>query len=345
MEDSLPSVLPIDTETSLVLDYLLSHKMQYSQNYLREHALPFSGTKAWLRTRLEGYLREGRITFQELVALLDVIEGWGNQHIYLYKAPSQILTLWDTEESTRHHLQSLGLSELLNSPRPIVLPDTPTLSSVIWNPSRLRLVWVEKRLWRERTPQHDKKVDDMVWEAFQIHTSRGLVTFDMNLVSGDAMLMIQRLPDRRGPSHRTDYPQVRDEFEKQLEPITSISYFERIPISPAIQHIEQLAQSEVRRRQVSHRTEQGAKANWISATPDQDIFADPDIKRSRHALGNRIASLHGDFYWLPIERELTRRLHCKLYTIDQRIGVFGEHTEGDVRYVISRIRQYSKSAS
>ena len=47
-----------------------------------------------------------------------------------------------------------------------------------------------------------------------------------------------------------------------------------------------------------------------------------------------------NLYWLSVQDKPERELHTKLYASDQRIGIFGEHQERDVRYVLSRIRHY-----
>ena len=53
-----------------------------------------------------------------------------------------------------------------------------------------------------------------------------------------------------------------------------------------------------------------------------------------------MAGLLGNFYWLPARGGLARELHSKLYASDQRVGIFGEHLEKDVRHVLVRIRRH-----
>jgi len=319
-------------EVELVLNYLLSHRMAFIQEFLRTRGLPFSGTKEKLRRRLEGYLSDGRLDATDLVRLLNEIEGWGNQHIYMYKATDRLIEPWLEEDSARQRLVNLGLADLFNRQRPLVLPEETTLSSIEWAPERVRFVWIEKRQWEERVSEEDIEEEGMVWRAYRINVSRGLIAFDWDLVSGHAMLMIQRLP--KG----TKYHHIRDRFEKELEPIVCLSQFERMRVSRAIQHIE--ASGEVRRRQLAYQTRQGGKATLTSAGQLRDTFADPDLERAGQALKGETVGLLGNFYWLPVQGKLGRELHSKLYASDQRVGIFGEHQERDVRYVLSRIRYY-----
>ena len=321
-----------EEELEIVLDYLMSHKKAFVQGSLRARNLAFSGTKEALRTRLEGYLGDGQLNSLELVTLLNRIEGWGNQHIYLYTSPDRSLSAWTSEQSAREHLGTLGLADLLNRQRSLVLPDEPTLSSIEWSPDRLRFIWIEKRQWEERLTEKDMQKNDIIWRAYHINRSRGLVAFDLDLISGRAMLMIQRLPSG------TQYELTRNRFEEELEPMIGLSHFERVRVSEAIHGIE--VSDEVRRRQLAYQTRRGGKAAFTSANQSWDTYADPDLERAGQALGGETAGLLGNFYWLPVRDQLEREIHVKLYSSDQRVGIFGEHREKDVRYVLSRINYY-----
>lgn len=318
-----------ETEIELVLDYLLAHKKAFIQEFLRKRRLPFSGTKATLRKRLEGYLGDGRLDAADLVRLLDEIEGWGNQHIYLYKAPSWQIEPWLEEDSARKHLSERGLADLVNRQRPLVLPEKAILSAIEWTPERVRFVWIEKRQWEERVSEEDIEEEGMVWRAYRVKISRGIIAFDWDLVSGHAMLMIQKLPQG------TRYHQIRDRFARELEPIIGLDQFEPVRVSRAIQPIE--ASGEARRRQLAYETRRGSKARFTSASPSRDAFEDPILQRAGQALKGETASLWGNFYWLPVNDKLDRDLHCMVYAKDQRVGIFGERREPEVRYVLSRI--------
>lgn len=324
-------------EANLVLDYLLAHKKEFIQGFLRGRHLPFSGTKETLRRRLEGYLSDGRLGIADLIRLLDKIEGWGKQHIYLYKAPDRLIEPWTQESSARSLLDDLGLTELFNRPRPLVLPEEPTLSAIEWTPDRIRFIWVEQRRWEERISEEDFEREGIVWRAYRVNVSRGLVAFDWDLVSGYAMLMIQQLP--RG----TKYKQIRDRFTRELEPIVGLDHFEPVLVSRAIRPIE--ASREVRRRQLAYQTRRGGKAAFTSASRSRDTFEDPSLQRAGQALQGETAGLLGNFYWLPVEGKLEHELHCKIYAPDQRIGIFGERREEEIRYVLFRILHYCRETS
>lgn len=144
--------------------------------------------------------------------------------------------------------------------------------------------------------------------------------------------MIRRLP--RG----TKYKEIRDKFEKTLDPMVGISQFERVRVSRAIEPVQK--SGEVRQRQIAYQTLQGSKASFTSASRRGDTSNDPALQGAVNALQGKTTGVLGNFYWLPMDGSLACELHSKLYAADQRIGIFGEHEEKDVRHVISRIRYY-----
>lgn len=144
-----------------LLDLLFKHRMCLIQDLLRDKGKAFSGTRPKLRQRMEGYLDDGDVLAHELVDLLNRITGWGNQHIYLYKAPASLIERWNTEAKARAALKAHGKEHLFNRRLPLVLPANPVLSSVAWSQQAVRFVWVERREWREHLPDEDYVEEDI----------------------------------------------------------------------------------------------------------------------------------------------------------------------------------------
>lgn len=90
-----------DEELDRLLEYVFAHRKTAVQEFLLHFGLPTTGRKIELRARVQAGLADGTITADDLIALLDTIEGWGNQHIYLYKAPPGELRDWKTEAGAR----------------------------------------------------------------------------------------------------------------------------------------------------------------------------------------------------------------------------------------------------
>lgn len=321
-----------NVDESLALDLLLDHRSDFVREFLRENNLPVSGTKAELRERLESALHAGTLRVADIIEHLDEIEGWGNQHVYLYSSPEGLLRTWRSESSVKEILRSAKKISLMNAHLPLALPDKTTLSRVAWSPQRVRFVWISTRTWEERIEKDDERDGARIWKAFDERSARGVLAFDWNLLSGDAMLSIERLPSGN------DYEDARAALAKELAPFVDLTIFTALEVGRAIQPIEK--SSEVLNRSLALRSVRGTKVSFTSKSRKRDAFErDPDAQRSRESLGDNVSGDTGNFYWKkagPLEDEL----HTTLYAKDGRVGIFGQRKEEEVTHVIQRIRHY-----
>jgi hypothetical protein len=334
----LPAAIPAESggeppdDPQVLMDLLFKHRLDVVRSFLKEKGLPASGNKKKVRERVEGGLGDESISSDEIINLIDRVEGWGNQHIYFYRTDDEQIGRWDTEGKARARLRAVRHEGLFNARRPLLLPANPTLCSVEWCSERVRFVWVQRRVWYEHIPAEDYAEDDIEYTARRRHTSRGLVTFDWDLTSGHAALLIQRLP--KG----SDYKEIKRGFTAILESLVRISKFEEVAISGSILSLER--SGEVRRRSMEMVTGRGGRVKFTSSGKKADAFDDPDLKNARAGLGTRLIGRHANFTW-PMPEGDERELHVKIYAPDQRLAIFGECSEGEVRYVLCRVRHYS----
>jgi hypothetical protein len=320
-------------QIDLVVDYILAHRNDTIRAFLKAEGLKVSGNSEVLQDRIRNAVDDGTIDAAALVYLLDRIEGWGDQHIYLYQAPDGETNIWKSAARAQHRLKKIGQEQLFNKRRPLVLPDAPTLSAVEWSQDRVRFIWIEKRDWelRRRDLDPEGESNGIHFKAFENKMARGITSFDWNLATGEAALMIQRLPSGER------YDEIRRQYEQAIEEAVHVSNFTRRDVRKAIRNIEE--SKEASKRQVAIETQRGGRASFTSRSRKADVFEDPDLKKSRKAMG-RTASVLGNFYWLDAAPHLDRRLHVKVYATDQRVAIFGECTEGEVQYVLSRVRHH-----
>jgi hypothetical protein len=317
-------------DANVALDFLFSHKREFIRDFLQGHGLPRSGTKSELRQRVEEGLEYGTISPASVIRYLDAIEGWGNQHIYLYHSSAS--AEWITENAVLRKLRAAEVEHLLNQHQALILPDEPTPAAIWWSPQKLQLLYVEKREWLERVPEQDREESsDVVMQAFRRQTRRGLIGLDWDLSTGHAALMIQRLP------HGTNYEAIRLRYEAKLGEIISMEAFERLGLGDAISRIE--VSGEVRRRQIKFETDSGSSANLVSSGTSEDAFDDPDLQEAGESLRAHGVGALGNYYWLP-EGPLLKELHTTLHARDGRIAIYRECYEEEVRHVLSRVRHY-----
>jgi hypothetical protein len=318
-------------EGQILLDLLFSHRMSWVQDFLRTNDLPVSGTKDELRERIEDLRAAETISIADLITLLESVEGWGNQHAYLYRAGDMLLDFFSNETQVKAKLKSRRCLDLFNRAVPLVLPAVPTLTTIQWSADRIRFVWIERRPWRKRLPEQDQKTETIEFDAFRPMMSRGMVSFSCDLTSGHAELLIQRLPSGE------NYAAEKTKFQNLLAQFFDVAQLTPVLVARAIKKFDD--DQKVRKRACQFSTLLGSGVSYTSRSPQEDVYNDPSIKKAHAALGKNMAGRLGNFY-SPMGDE--SEAHFKLYGKDQRVGIFGELTEGEVRDVLASIRKYCK---
>jgi hypothetical protein len=316
------------TDVDFLLNVLFHHNMAWVQQFLENKSLSAKGTKPELRDRVESCLEAGTLSIGDLVDLLDEVEGWGNQHIYLYKASNALIASLSDDGQVKATLKKLRLARLFNRRIPLVLPNEPTVSAIEWTSQRIRFVWVERRVYRERREDESYTDGAIEFDAFEVMQSRGIVSFSCDLVSGLAELMIQRLPSG------SDYLAEKAKYEEELGRFFDTNQLSQQKISGAIKKADQAAG--IRKRSSQLATALGYQVTYTSRSRTDDVYSDPTIRNARRALGTTVAGRLGNFYW-PIDG---RDIHIKIYAKDQHIGIFGECTRAEVESVLSEVRSY-----
>lgn len=315
-----------------LLETILSHKKEHIENFLGERKLPFSYNKKTLYTKLIEGLDEEEFSEIELIDLLDAIEEFGNQHIYLYNCSLEYIKSLKNPFYVKSKLDEYNLGKLYNNKFRVFLPNAVELSSVIHNDKMLKFKWIEKRIWKY--PIEEKIEDDKYIEVHQINVSRGVTTFRIDLITGNAELMIQRLP--RGAK----YGEIKENYLHELSNFIETHSFQQMKLRRAIRMIEE--SNEVEKRQINFETISGSKIAFKSRDKGTDYTTDRILNDARIALGQNVSGSLGNFYWKPNE-VLTRAIHTHVYSDggEDRAAIFGQCVEREVNYVLSRIRHFA----
>ena len=327
------------TENSLTQDerdrlvgMVLGHNLQHVREFLQNRGIPKSGNKEQLEERIYNSLDSHRLVDSELIWLLDTIEGWGNQHIYLYKVTPHYLASLKDSSYVEELINSNGMKEVYNNEKPLFTPVEPTLSGITYDSDYLRLKFVEQRKWLEfisEAKEDSVAPTNVILRRYEEHVARGITSFRINLHTSDAELMIQKLP--RGAR----YAEIKAAYEERLNWIVDWNGLSNVPTDSSICPIEE--SGEAVRRALDLVTIAGSKTSFTSRARGVDYTEDEVAKRARDALGPEVMGELGNFYWLP-NSVLAKRLHTYVYR--DRVAVFGECTESEVNYVLSRIRSF-----
>lgn len=311
-----------------LLDAILSHKKEHVETFLRNRDLPHSYTKKTLHSKLEEGLKEGKFSDTDLIDLLDAIEEYGNQHIYLYNCSSEYLKVLKDPAYIQRKLNENNLGNVYNNKNRIFIPSEPELSYVFHDSKTLKFKWIDKRVWK--FPFEERIENDKLYKIIQMKITRGVTTFRVDLISGASELMIQKLPSG------TDYEDIKDDYLFKLSNFIDTYPFDMLKLRKVIKSAE--TSDEVEKRQINFDTIAGGKIAFKSRGKGNDYTSDPNLSDARNALGQDISGSLGNFYWKP-NGILVRPIHTHIY--DDRMAIFGQCVEREVNYVLSRIRFFA----
>lgn len=323
-----------DTEVVQLIDLLLAHKKEYIQEFLKENGFRFSGTKEDLRERLLNLYGRGKITHEQILQRLDLIEGYGNQHVYLFRIPEHHIERLRDRENVRRIFEENNLDGVYNNYRPLAFPDEPEVASITHDDDWLKIRWVvkkEKTQLLEERREIDEQNREILTKKYIVRKYRGVTMFRVSLISGDAELLIYRLPQG------SRYEQEKDRYLSYLNDWFNWGLLSNINLYPVISRIEN--SGEVRTRNVGLRTARGSHIEISSPSRTVGIEHDPDTRDVRQTIRTGIGN-RGNFYWLPERSDgvLSREIHTIIYP--DRIAFFGECREEEINYVLGRVRHY-----
>ena len=101
-------------QRKLLLDSIFSHKLDFIKEYLREREIPSSFKKDVLYVKMIEGIDDGTLSLAELTDLLDRIEEFGNQHIYMFNCNAEYMNQLTSPEYIKDKLCENNQEDLYN---------------------------------------------------------------------------------------------------------------------------------------------------------------------------------------------------------------------------------------
>jgi hypothetical protein len=162
--------------------------------------------------------------------------------------------------------------------------------------------------------------------------ARAVFTFELNLITGVGVVMIARL------KHGANYKKELKSLAKVLKPLVDLEGFASIPLVDAIDVLS--ADPEISTREHQVVDEMGGKTGFTSPSRKEHVFKDTKKQKALKALGNVKGQLGN--YYAPQDEVLKKPMHFKVYGRDNRLGLFGQRTEEEVRHVLRIVQDALK---
>lgn len=330
---------------------LLGRKTDLVVELLAERGItvPKSADKRALRQRLKGLIAGGVLDENDIAKLLDRLQGWGRQQIYLYDVEIADANKcnWLDDEWVRERFAAAGLSDLFNARRQFDATDEPTLfeSSYCSMDGLLVFRWAEDIGVLVPKPSLDKVEqfslsDDaasfqrMIYRAYLQEYSVDISAVEWNIESGAVCVFIRQVSNR-------NYKQVKDRFFAEVGQVfPSIGSIKPVNLRTVIANLPLIPDLNSRYSKVI--TEKTGSSAEFRSGGNEDLFQDPDVQRAHKQLMETGDATGHSVQW-PLKRgkRFTVNFVSRIHD-DQRIRIDAQLMERDVRHVLRQLRRVSK---
>jgi hypothetical protein len=189
---------------------VLSQGNIFIKELLRSNGITIGSTKVDFAENLNKAIDEGKLTQAMVEAWLGEIEGWGNQHIYLFEPPTF------PHDQIRPALEASDHAEALGRAVSYEFPDEFTLSAIDLTADHLSVTWHRSRSGWERAKSKDFQKDEGAeryeYRAYRERFDRSVLRFEWRLKDPFCAVLVQ-LP-HEGDEHERALAQVWDDLKK-----------------------------------------------------------------------------------------------------------------------------------
>jgi hypothetical protein len=193
MADNTVAVLSKDQLKDNVRTIILLQGNAYIKELLRLHGVKIGATKKDFAQNIADAIDDGRLNQAKIEAWLDEVEGWGNQHLYLFAAPSI------GPQDIGGLLAQSDFKDLVGKKQDYDFPEQLTLSNIAHELDRLSMVWhLGKEGWdRAKYKDCAKTVglERYRFEAYRQRMDRSVLRFEWRFADAHCAILVHRNKD------------------------------------------------------------------------------------------------------------------------------------------------------
>lgn len=224
----------------LARSIVLAQGNTFIKELLRANKVKIGTTKADFLANLNTAIEDGILTEEIFNDWLNKVEGWGNQHAYIYHIPTIVAesSLWKNPESVRARVVEAGLNKKWNVSPSKVFKSKRELVGIYFDDTSFRLVWYEGHPSLIRDKDMDRsnetiELDKYDFHAYRHRTTRTVTRFDWPRGSSYAALLMQT------PWNQKDHEEIKNEALSVITKFIEQRHLKQIDISRAITQLDQ----------------------------------------------------------------------------------------------------------
>jgi len=154
-------------------------------------------SKEEVKENLRIAIRSGAVTQADLERFISAVEGWGNQHVYLFDpGPVADLRIWKSVRNVQKALAAIGHNEIWQKTDDPSFPEELVAASASFRDGCFELLWRAKdeHWWRDAArdkPREEIDGDLYEFRAYRQELKRSVMRFVLFPASRKAALFVQ----------------------------------------------------------------------------------------------------------------------------------------------------------
>jgi hypothetical protein len=223
----------------LIRGIVLAQGNVFIKELLRKKEIRIGATKADFESNLLNAIDDGKLTEDDVSTWLDEVEGWGDQHVYLFKIPPKVANepVWASVATVQERLKDTKLSKYWNADTSFLYPSRLMLTGIYFDGQALRFVWHQGLSSWIRTPKMDRQKvidsDRYEFRAYRERLDRLVMRFEMRIKLGLAAVFM------RIPWNSKDHQNAIVTVADTIRPLVKLDDLPALPISTVIKTLDQ----------------------------------------------------------------------------------------------------------
>ena len=324
---------------------------RFIKELLRSKKIRIGTNKDDFEQNLDAAIETGDLTLDDVDTWLKQVEGWGNQHVYLYCISSTL-----RKDLSRPKIQKLvkeqGFKDVWNGRTVNRFPQKPELTSISFDYPRMQILWQEAAQgWTavvEKNFEREEGLDTFEYRAYRRVDHRAITRFEARLDLGLAALFISK--PIAGEEHRNAIAEARSVIKRLM----NIALLDRnqVDISRVSRNLDQQnipnnaqPNPEVR-TQRSRLSSGGAYIEFAATSRDKAYWEEPAIQNVRDSVKSaQLTAFKGEngmFIFQPSDAPggLRRPLRVQLFGADHRIRLWAQMDADEVWAILVKLSEY-----
>lgn len=322
---------------------------RFVKDLLRANQIRIGTNKDEFEANLNAAIENGDLTLKDVSSWLHSVEGWGNQHVYLYSL-SAAMQKDLTMEKIQQRVRATKLDSFWNGETTLAFPDRSSLTSISFNDGVLRLIWQESSpSWTPETGKNYQKqegLDLYEYRAYRQEERRAITRFEVRVSERIAGLFIPG--PIQGPEHKKAKEEAlnvigqlmnRADLDQGLMQIGRVSRNfdqDNIPNNTGAPTMVKTQRSKL--------ISGGSSIEFAADSPDKAYWEEAAVGNVRVSVkGPQLRAFPGGDGVFVLQAgyfNLTRPLRIQLYASDNRIRLWAQMDVSEVWGILKELSNH-----